>query len=321
MLLDNMDMQEHPLVSVPVITYNSAKTVVETLDSIYNQTYSNIELIISDDCSTDDTISICRGWVAQHKERFVRTEIITVEKNTGVSANMNRAINACLGEWIKGIAGDDIFVQNAIVEYVNYVSNHKDIYWCFAQATCFGIDERQVAISQKNHDIDFYNWDKNHLLDYMYLSGGCPMFSPTVFINRNKLFESGIKADIRVRNAEDRVMWIRMLEYGFKMGFVDMPLVKYRISENSLSQRKKLPPSMVLANQQFNKYYTIPYIWRKGYKWLAIRLYMINEREMKKSLFWKIICKVVKIIFGPVPTIESVFNIRYAYWINNNVNN
>ena len=316
-----MEDKQNPLVSVAVITYNSSRTVVETLDSIYNQTYQNIELIISDDCSTDNTVEICREWVNQHKERFARTELITVPQNTGVSANVNRSVKACRGEWIKDIAGDDLLLPNAIQEYIEYVTTNKDVYWCFARAICFGENERQVDISQQNHDIDFYNWDKKHLLDYLYLTGGCPMFSPTAFFNRKKLIESGVKADQRVRNAEDRVMWIRMLEYGFKMGFVDKPLIKYRISENSLSQRKTISPAMLLANQQFNKYYTIPYVWRKGHKWFAIRLYMVNEREMKKSLFWKIICKMVKIICGPVPTIESIFHIRYAYWIDNNENN
>ena len=70
-----------PLVSVTVITYNSSKTVLETLDSIKAQTYQNLELIVSDDCSTDDTVELCRNWIEQNKERFVRTELLTVEKN------------------------------------------------------------------------------------------------------------------------------------------------------------------------------------------------------------------------------------------------
>ena len=56
--------QSLPLVSVVVITYNSAKFVIETLESVKSQTYKNIELIISDDCSTDDTVERCRLWLA-----------------------------------------------------------------------------------------------------------------------------------------------------------------------------------------------------------------------------------------------------------------
>lgn len=86
------------LVSIPVITYNSAKTVIETLDSIKAQTYPNIELIISDDCSTDDTVQLCREWIEKNGERFERTELISVTKNTGVSGNNNRAKQLYISE-------------------------------------------------------------------------------------------------------------------------------------------------------------------------------------------------------------------------------
>lgn len=314
-----MEIKEQPVVSVAVITYNSSKTVIETLDSIYNQTYPNIELIISDDCSTDNTISICRDWIEQHKDRFVRVEILTIEKNTGVSANMNRALNACSGEWIKSIAGDDILETISIEEYIGYVQVHKDIFWCFSQAICFGVDEDQVRRWQIIHESDFYNWTRSQLLDYLHFCG-TPFFSATSFINNTELIKTGIKADERVRNAEDRTLWIQMIEAGFKIGFVKKRLVRYRISESSLSTRRVPPQSMILANQQFDKYYAIPYIWRKGYRWYAFRLYMINEREMTKSFIWKVICKIAKILFGPVSSINSVFNIRYAYWLDNEEN-
>ena len=121
-----MAKNEQPLVSVRVVTYNSSKTVEETLDSIYNQTYSNIELIISDDCSKDNTVAICRNWIELHKERFVRTEMITVDKNTGVTGNVNRSEEACKGVWVKGIAGDDVLMPNCIQIYMEYVNNHPE---------------------------------------------------------------------------------------------------------------------------------------------------------------------------------------------------
>ena len=112
-MAENKVIQE-PLVSVTVITYKSSKTVVETLESIKAQTYQNLELIVSDDCSSDDTIAICKDWIEKNKTRFVRTEIITVPCNTGTSANVNRAIKACRGEFQKSIAGDDLLEPDCI---------------------------------------------------------------------------------------------------------------------------------------------------------------------------------------------------------------
>ncbi len=67
-----------PLVSVCIITYNSAKFVVEALESIKSQTYKNIELIISDDCSTDNTIELCKQWISDNGKCFVNCELLTV---------------------------------------------------------------------------------------------------------------------------------------------------------------------------------------------------------------------------------------------------
>lgn len=121
--MDNLSAASGPLVSVRVITYNSSKTVIETLDSVKNQTYQNIELIISDDCSPDNTVEICSAWLEANKDRFVRTELITVPKNTGTAANINRAIRACRGEFIKGIAGDDILEPECIGININNIGN------------------------------------------------------------------------------------------------------------------------------------------------------------------------------------------------------
>ncbi len=69
-----------------VITYNSSKFVNETLESAKNQSYENIELIVSDDCSTDDTVEICKNCIERNMQRFTRTELLTVKKNTGTSS-------------------------------------------------------------------------------------------------------------------------------------------------------------------------------------------------------------------------------------------
>ena len=82
-----MQSNESPLVSITVITYNSAKYVIETLESAKAQTYQNIELIISDDHSTDNTVKDCRQWIEKNKEWFIRTVLITIPENTGVPAN------------------------------------------------------------------------------------------------------------------------------------------------------------------------------------------------------------------------------------------
>ncbi|MDP5081486.1 MAG: glycosyltransferase family 2 protein [Winogradskyella sp.] len=110
----------NPLVSIIILTYNSSKYVLETLESAKAQSYRNIELIVSDDCSTDNTVEICEIWIEANKDCFIKSEIICTETNTGIPANCNRALNNAKGEWIKYIAGDDILEKECITSFVNF---------------------------------------------------------------------------------------------------------------------------------------------------------------------------------------------------------
>ena len=131
-------MMKEPLVSVTVCTYNSSKTVIETLESIKTQTYRNLELIVSDDGSKDDSVHICESWANDNKKRFHRIKILTYSPNTGTSANMNRAYSETQGEWIKGIAADDKLLPNCISDYIDYVVNHPSASVIFSKVVGFG---------------------------------------------------------------------------------------------------------------------------------------------------------------------------------------
>lgn len=138
-----------PLVSVVVITYNSSETVIETLESIKSQTYQNIELIVSDDCSTDDTVKVCQEWINVNADHFVKTELVTAEKNTGVSGNLNRGIRKSHGEWIKSIAGDDLLIPTAIEEYVKFVDENRECQICVSKLLLFGTSEEKMTKTEK----------------------------------------------------------------------------------------------------------------------------------------------------------------------------
>ena len=148
-----------PLVSVAVITYNSAKTVVETLESIKSQYYENIELIISDDHSFDNTVSICKEWLQLNSSRFSRIVLLESENNTGISANCNRAETTCNGEWIKIIAGDDLLLPNCISDYISFVSSNPDTVIVFSKCVCFGLNSDQCRSFERTvFNYYFFKW-------------------------------------------------------------------------------------------------------------------------------------------------------------------
>lgn len=229
---------EQPLVSVPVITYNSSKFVLETLESIKAQTYQNIELIISDDCSTDNTVELCQEWVEQNKVRFVRTQIITSELNTGVSANLNRAEAACQGEWVKGIAGDDLLMPDCIEQYISYVQLYPNTTYLFGRVETFGGNEESNRHFMENvFDFTFFDLDIDVQLRRLIYGENCIPAS-TLFYNRNFSIDNGIINDERIPLLEDWPKWIRLLELGVRFKFLDKKVVKYRLHKNSLSTNK-----------------------------------------------------------------------------------
>ncbi|MCR4828078.1 MAG: glycosyltransferase [Bacteroidales bacterium] len=233
-----MEKTELPLVSVPVITYNSSKTIVETLDSIYNQTYKNIELIISDDCSTDNTIDICQKWISAHNKRFYSTKIIKSPINTGVSANCNRAEDACNGEWEKMIAGDDILFPKCIETFLKYVGDRTDLPCIFSRVQCFSaIDGKIVDLP---FDYDFFSLSREQQLNKMVYNGNC-IPAPGIFTNIVLMRRLGIRNDERIPFLEDYPKWINILNAGYKLELIDQELVKYRVSCGISTMDHSLP--------------------------------------------------------------------------------
>ncbi len=108
------------------MTYNSSEFIVDTLNSIVSQTYKNWEIIICDDCSTDDTCSIIDEWYALNQSSFLFKTLYSTY-NQGVTNNLIKGINEAKGEWVKTMAGDDVFNINAIEEFVKEasISEHK----------------------------------------------------------------------------------------------------------------------------------------------------------------------------------------------------
>ena len=178
--------QYNTLVSVGVITYNSSKFVEATLNSVASQTYKNIELIISDDSSKDDTVAICQKWVNENESHFVRCKIITSPINTGVSANMNRAIDNSEGNWYKVIAGDDLLLPNCIEDYMRFVENNPEAKVVFSNYYKKIEPSKELILNNIEKDeIDFYGLDAFE--QFKILLYICIPNAPTSFISKDIL--------------------------------------------------------------------------------------------------------------------------------------
>lgn len=116
--------KSNSLVSIAMATYNGAKYIEEQLQSIIHQTYSNLEIVIVDDCSKDNTVEI----VEQYQQEYPFIRLYVNEQNSGVTKTFEAAIQECSGEFIAISDQDDIWELNKIEILVNEIGEHDAVY-------------------------------------------------------------------------------------------------------------------------------------------------------------------------------------------------
>lgn len=220
-----------PLVSIIVITYNSAAFVTETLESISQQTYEGpMELIISDDCSDDNTVEICRKWTYAHATVFTRPEVTQTPRNSGICANYNHALKFATGEWVKYIAGDDMLTPECIQRFVSEAATNADDMlisgvWCFHDVVGPRFLMKELLDSP-----DPYTQARNLANAPSGIVEG-----PTFFIKTATLRAMN-GWDMRYPMLEDFPFAFRYTFSGAHISVIKEPLVKYRVHSRSVSQ-------------------------------------------------------------------------------------
>lgn len=278
-------MDNQPLVSVAVITYNSSDTIIETLESIEAQTYPVIELIVSDDGSVDKTVQIAQDWINIHKDHFVRTKIVTVEKNTGVTGNYIRAEHNCKGVWIKNIDGDDKLIPTAIADYVNFAQKHPEFDIIYSRIKVFGLTDKEGEEYVKRYDFSFFK--KTREEQYEMAKDVCIVPPMAAFFNRLKVKEIGLKYDTRIPMMEDRPWLLNAIQLGAKFGFLDKAVFLYRVRRDSLCNRFTTSPVFYESQKLCYYYYSFSYDYEKD-KDNAIRELVKRDLEEYMSVYKKL---------------------------------
>lgn len=302
MLADNFD-----LVSVFVETYNSASTVLDTLDSIYNQTYLNIELVISDDNSNDNTVPICETWTKLHQNRFYDVKIITSPVNTGVTANCKRAESACSGCWIKDMAADDIMLPNCIERYMEYIKIHPDTIYLFSKVEVFGERTELIDYFEKQiFDYSFFDLSYEDQMKWCVAGPPQPIPAASGFYNRKKTDELGIFYDERIPMLEDAPRWIQCIEKGIRFRLIDEILVKYRVSNSSICTGAIHYNDFSKSGALYYLLYKFPRNIQYVGKRKAYQNYILSMAKVSDGLGWKIGALVIRIMYYPYGILKSI---------------
>lgn len=224
-----------PLVSVVVLTYNSEATLAETLASIAQQDYGNIEILICDDGSSDGTMAIASGWRQELAGRFERIALLPSARNQGICRNVAAGYAAARGTWIKPIAGDDILAPQAISRYVLSArsNNHAVVVSAITPFSDLpGGGRTWGAALPAKADLALFAGPPGALLSALLLRNVIP--APGTFIERAALEEVG-GVDLDFMHLDDWPLWIRLLRGQKQIGFCAEPLVGYRVGAQSIS--------------------------------------------------------------------------------------
>jgi len=253
------------LVTLVVVTYNSAEYVLDALESVSNQTWDDIELIITDDCSGDDTLRICREWLEQNRERFVRSELISSELNTGVSANANRGLRKAKGEWIGFLAGDDSLKPGCVTDNMEWISGHPEIRVLFSYVDVYQ-DKFEDRFLLQTTPSNPYNVQgimaPGRSADSQYrmmLRSDRINYTPSAWLHRDTLLSVG-GFDERFKMLEDYPLWLNLTKNGHRLYFMDKSTVNYRTHSEAIcntGMSYALNPEYFRV-EQFRKIYIYP---------------------------------------------------------------
>lgn len=302
------EAKDAPLVSIVVVTYNSAAFVIETLDSIKEQTYQNIELIVSDDNSTDNTIEVCNVWLSRNGNRFSRVELVTSSINTGIAPNFNRGIRVAKGEWIKTIAGDDALTPHVIEKYIEYVKQSPDALFLHSDVIVYKdtfVETNRLTRNSRAR-LKINREETNASDQFEILLRQSQIWAATVMMKREVFDRVGL-FDESIPMWEDRPMWLKVTKANIKLHFLNTIGAKYRVSSSSIQTLGKYSKlfsrfDLIVYKAYYEKYLIyLPFPERVA-KGLRIKrnLYMekygFNNRSKLITLFVLVTNKILDLL-------------------------
>lgn len=212
--------RQKPLISVITPSYNAEEFIEKTIQSVLNQTFSDWEMIIADDCSTDGT----RDILKRYEEDDERIHAIFLKENQGAAAARNAALSKAEGRYVAFLDSDDVWKAEKLDKQLAFMRKHQ---YAFTFTAYELISQDGEPLHKTVHVPVSLTYDdvlKNTII-------GCL----TVMIDREQT------GDIRmpnIRTRQDLATWLSILKRGFKAYGLNEPLAEYRIVETSISSNK-----------------------------------------------------------------------------------
>ena len=212
-----------PRVSVIMGIYNCGKTLESAVESILRQTYTNWELILCDDGSSDNTYELAGKYAEQYPEKII---LLHNERNRKLSYTLNRCLEKASGELIARMDGDDISRPERLGKQVQYLLGHPDVDLVGTQMLRFDEAGHTGILKAPLHP------------EPKMLCGGTPIHHATILTYRSVYDTLGGYTDTEtVEGVEDVDLWFRFFEQGFTAATLDEALYEVRMDQKALKRR------------------------------------------------------------------------------------
>lgn len=210
-------------VSVIMGIYNCEETLSRAIDSIVNQTYTNWELIMCDDASTDNTYSIAKEYEKKYPNKII---VLKNEKNMRLAASLNRCLEVATGKYIARMDADDISFLNRLEKEINYMKMNPN---------CDCVGTGRIIFDEKGNKYISISKEIPTKESMLY---GVPFAHPTIMMKKSVYDDlHGYSVCKDTMRAEDADLWFRFFENNYKGYVIQEPLYFYKESTDDYKKR------------------------------------------------------------------------------------
>jgi len=219
-------MKSDELVSVIIPCYNQGRYLTEAVESVFAQTYANIECIVVDDGSTDDTPAACEAL----RTRYADRKFITIrQENGGLSAARNTGLRVCAGAWINFLDADDTLCPDKILLQLGLMKERTECCVGYCKA-------RRFSDSGDEWPDELIDQPDGAVLAHLVTTGNF-LRVHSALVNRSVVNHVG-DFDYSLANLEDWDYWLRCAETGVRFAFLPCELVRYRAHPGAMTNDK-----------------------------------------------------------------------------------
>ncbi|WP_299334718.1 glycosyltransferase family 2 protein [uncultured Psychroserpens sp.] len=270
-----------PLVSICIPTFNGESYIAEAMESAINQDYDNLEIVISDDASKDNTLQIIESYKAKTQWPIY----IHQHQPDGIGANWNHCIKQCQGAFVKLLFQDDILQPNCISELIQ-LALEKDTVGLVYSNRDFIYEKRtdQINYFISNYSNLFQYWEsfevkqgicsgRQYLKDPQFLnSPKNKIGEPTNVLIKRDCFETIGYFNEHMKQTLDTEFWYRIMK-SFDIGFVNKKLASFRLHDeqaSSVNKSKSHDDNQLLYHSYYKNLFW--YLHPKN-QWKLLKLY------------------------------------------------